>query len=116
MLDLLKCICIVVAWRSQLIFALKYVHTYEVTGISPQSMTFPQKLKGLVSWGLLELAQISYTQRPETYTLYPPLNRTFREPLSTNKLGQLTFMNVLKIEAARTLSDAAGAKSGTGSV
>lgn len=37
---------------------------YDVTGISPQSMTLAQLLKGFVSSG----------------TLYPPLKRTFREP------------------------------------
>lgn len=37
---------------------------YEVTGISPQSRTVAQLLNGFAARG----------------TLYPPLNRTFREP------------------------------------
>lgn len=39
--------------------------TYEVTGMSPQSMTLAQELKGFALSG----------------TLYPPLNPTLREPL-----------------------------------
>jgi hypothetical protein len=39
--------------------------TYDVTGMSPQSMTLAQELKGFALSG----------------TLYPPLNPTLREPL-----------------------------------
>lgn len=39
--------------------------TYEVTGMSPQSMTLAHELKGFALSG----------------TLYPPLNPTLREPL-----------------------------------
>lgn len=43
--------------------------SYEVTGMSPQSRTVAQLLKGFVSNG----------------TLYPPLKPTLREPMDTNK-------------------------------
>lgn len=43
--------------------------TYEVTGISPQSMTVAHELNGFASSG----------------TLYPPLNPTLREPLTPHK-------------------------------
>lgn len=75
--DLLDCVGVVVAgvcWVS-LAFGLfffpmmmmmggKGSEAYDVTGISPQSRTLAQLLKGFVSSG----------------TLYPPLKRTFREP------------------------------------
>ena len=62
-------------------YALSYLHlisfwsldlskpkrsTHDVTGMSPQSITFAQELNGFASSG----------------TLYPPLNPTFREPFS----------------------------------
>lgn len=73
------------------------VLTYEVTGISPQSRILNSLWKGLASRG----------------TLYPPLNPNLREPF-----GQINkpLQNVLEIETARTLSDAAGTKAGAWSV
>lgn len=59
---------------------LKWKKTYEVTGISPQSRTVAQLLKGFVSSG----------------TLYPPLKPTLREPMRAKKgisvyaVGELT--------------------------
>lgn len=50
---------------------MEHVIAYEVTGISPQSSTVAQELNGLVSSG----------------TLYPPLNRTLREPFSTEDVS-----------------------------
>lgn len=41
------------------------LETYDVTGMSPQSMTFAHELNGFAFSG----------------TLYPPLNPTLREPL-----------------------------------
>lgn len=49
--------------------------TYEVTGISPQSNTVAQLLNGFVANG----------------TLYPPLKRTFREPVFTHNRYQLVL-------------------------
>lgn len=75
--------------------------TYDVTGISPQSRTLAQLLKGLVAKG----------------TLYPPLKRTLREPCSPFCVSLGFFrLNVLEVEAARTLPDAAGAKASSGTV
>ena len=73
---------------------------YEVTGMSPQSMTVAQLLNGLASSG----------------TLYPPLNRTLREPWGGGEEVSGRVGHVLEVEAARTLSDAAGAEAGTGAV
>lgn len=67
------------------------MRTYEVTGISPQSITVAQLSNGFVSRG----------------TLYPPLKRTFREPMQQQHIYQLVSCDkdVLEIETARTLSD-----------
>lgn len=62
--------------------------TYEVTGISPQSITFAQLLNGFASSG----------------TLYPPLKRTLREPPVQTLCVSLLY--VLEIETAATLPDA----------
>ena len=63
---------------------------YDVTGISPQSRTVAQLLKGFASSG----------------TLYPPLNRTLREPLPRSRVSlRLIRVYILEIKTARTLSD-----------
>ena len=65
--DLVKCPGVIVTSRvSSRLVELRH-HTYDVTGMSPQSMTVAQSLNGLASNG----------------TLYPPLNRTLREPQLT---------------------------------
>ena len=76
--------------------------SYDVTGMSPQSITLPQKLKGFDAKG----------------TLYPPLNPSLREPLFEKQVSiRLGHQNhVLKIEASRTLSDATRAKSSSWSI
>lgn len=57
-LDLLEGIGVVIpAIPSRLVFCEEWMvcgigWTHDVTGISPQSITLPQKLKGLVSCGL----------------------------------------------------------------
>ena len=56
--DLLKSVCVVVAGGTpKLVLVLSTCRpatwaTYEVTGMSPQSTTFPQKLKGFSAKGL----------------------------------------------------------------
>jgi hypothetical protein len=81
-------------------------------------MTLPQKLKGFVSWGLpsLLVRLDIFCFRTLTYTLYPPLNRTFREPWFVKKSKVLGRFNVPEIETSRTLSDTAGPKACSWSV
>jgi hypothetical protein len=70
LLDLLERVVVVIPkpnirpLRSRLPKAAVVV-TYEVTGMSPQSMTLAQELNGFAASG----------------TLYPPLNPILREPL-----------------------------------
>lgn len=61
--------CHIYMSESAAISSPKRIVAYEVTGMSPQSMTLPQKLNGLDFNG----------------TLYPPLNPSFREPLFLQK-------------------------------
>ena len=65
--NLLNGICIVIATDHQTLPFFETFLTHEVTGISPQSKTVAQLSKGFAASG----------------TLYPPLNRTFREPLAS---------------------------------
>jgi hypothetical protein len=66
--DLVNGVCIIITISSSEVFSSrKLLKTYEVTGMSPQSITVAQLLNGLASRG----------------TLYPPLKRTLREPLHT---------------------------------
>lgn len=74
--------------------------TYDVTGISPQSMTFAHESNGFALSG----------------TLYPPLNPTLREPLHSQRAKSKREDHILEIEAAGTLSDAAGAEARAGTV
>jgi len=69
--DLVKRPGVVVSVRPTISFVgcERWKQTHEVTGISPQSRTVAQLLKGFVSSG----------------TLYPPLKPTLREPMRTKK-------------------------------
>lgn len=51
-------------------------------------------------------------------TLYPPLNRTLREPLGplTRHTDQLAVLYVLEVQATTTLPDARGPEAGAGAV
>lgn len=70
-LDLVDGPCIIVSSLSSVeLSATMLIWTHEVTGMSPQSNTFAQSWNGFAARG----------------TLYPPLNRTFREPLSNPHL------------------------------
>ena len=101
--DLLDGIGIVIAMRLLDFPIIKLFNRepYEVTGISPQSNTVAQLWNGFASRG----------------TLYPPLNRTLREPLPEPKIS-LGFIRgyVLEIETSRTLSDSIGSEAGTWTV
>lgn len=71
--DLLDCVGVVIAISlvNDTVFRWCFDYTtYDVTGMSPQSRTLAQLLKGFVSSG----------------TLYPPLKRTLREPFAVEKL------------------------------
>ena len=88
--DLLDSPCIIVANSIRREGSLQRSQsTHEVTGISPQSSTVAQLSNGFASRG----------------TLYPPLNRTLREPFLLVSLDFAEY--VLEIEAARTLSNSA---------
>lgn len=52
-LDLLEGPCVVVAWSRSATFLHGWLGTHDVTGISPQSRTVAQLLKGLVLSGTL---------------------------------------------------------------
>ena len=52
-----------------------------------------------------------------TYTLYPPLNPSFREPLNKTCMSRWILQwDVLKIEASRTLTNPAGTEASSGAV